>query len=301
MRTPLQIRECKPNELPTVIERLDQEFVFSKQRSVSLSKRFPNTLSFGNIKQIRVAVSDGVIRGALAIRMFEWVVKRQVCQGAMVGMVWVDSQHRGEGIGSRLLSSARQFLHESDVDFGVLWTGAPAFYERAGWFLSDRGLFGEVANRPTLPRIATVSCQPVVSADAALLERARASALPMRVVRNALDYYTVPMPAVDVLCLCAAGNDPADGFALVGEQDGFGYLYEMIAPSSLWSILWSAAAGRFDRFFANGHSHDPFAQWLAENRLVEWQPQHKTMWLRVSDRVHEGAMSSWHIPYYDWI
>jgi predicted N-acetyltransferase YhbS len=301
MRVPYEIRECKPSELTTVIERLDQEFVFSKQRSVSLSKRFPNTLSVAKIKQIRVAVSDGVICGALSIRMFEWVIKRQVWHGAMVGMVWVESQHRGEGIGSKLLSSARQFLHESDVDFGILWTGAPTFYERAGWFLSDLGLFGEVAKCSTSPRIATVSCQRVVSADAAWLERLRGNSLPMRVVRNALDYWTVPIPAVDVFCFSATSDNAAEGFALVGEQDGIGYLYEMIAPPSLWRIIWSAVAERFDRLFANGQSDDPFAQWLAENRLVEWQPQHKAMWLRVSGRVDNRAISSWHIPYYDWI
>ena len=176
----LQIRECEPKELPAVVERLDQEFVFSKQRSVSLSKRFPNTLSVDNIKQIRVAVSDEVILGALSIRMFEWVIKGQVWHGAMVGMVWVDSLHRGESIGSKLLASARQFLDEADVDFGVLWTEVPAFYERAGWFLSDRGLFGEAANRLSSSRIATVSWQPVVSVDAAWLEGLRASSLPMR-------------------------------------------------------------------------------------------------------------------------
>lgn len=303
---PLQLRQCKSEELPTVIKKLDQEFVFSKQRSVSLSIRFPDTLCVGNLAQIRVAVSDGVIRGCLSIRMFDWVVERQVWHGAMVGMVWVDSQHRGRGIGSKLLSSADEFLHESGVDFGVLWTGTPAFYERAGWFLSDRGLFGEAADRPATSRLATVSCRPVscrpvASVDSAWLERLRLSSAPMRVLRNARAYCAVPMPAVDVLCFSAVSKHAGEGFALVGEQDEIGYLYEMIAPPSLWSTLWSAVAERFPRVFVNGQSGDPFAGWLAEKQFVVWRPQLKAMWLRVSSRVEERCIRNWHIPYYDWI
>jgi GNAT superfamily N-acetyltransferase len=301
MRIPLQIRECKPNELPPVIERLDQEFVFGKLRSLSLSKRFPNTLFTDNIPNIRVAVLDGVICGALSIRMFDWVVEKHTWRGAMVGMVWVDSQHRGKGIGSNLLSSATRFLHETDVDFGVLWTGTPAFYERAGWFLSDCGLFGELANHPPSPCIDAVSCRPLVSVDGAWLERLRSNSLPMRVIRNALDYRTIPIPAVQVLCFSAQSKDSSEGFALVGEQDGIGYFYEMIAPPSLWGIIWTAVTERFGRLFVNGHSDDPFAQWLTESRLVLWRPQNKTMWFRVSGRIEGLCLDAWHIPYFDWI
>ena len=297
----LEIRECKPNELPAIIERLDQEFIFHKQRSLSLNKRFPNTLSVDNIENIRLAVSDEVLCGAYVIRMFDWVVERRAWHGAMVGMVWIDSQFRGKGIGSKLLSSATQFLHEKNVDFGVLWTGSPTFYERAGWFSNDCGVFGEVANRPTFPNIDTGSCRPLISADATWLERLRSSSLPMRVARNAIDYCTVPIPATYVLCFSAQSNDGSEGFALVGEQNGTGYFYEMVAPPSLWGIIWSYVTERFGRLFVNGHSDDPFAQWLAEEKLVAWRPQNKTMWLRISGRIDDFLIGAWHIPYFDWI
>ena len=300
MWPPIHIRHSSRQELPVVIDRLDQEFVFNKRRSLSLSKRFPHTLSVDNIDRVLVAATDGVICGALSIRMFEWVVEQQVWPAAMIGMVWVDSQHRGKGIGSSLLCLAAQLLRENNVAFGVLWTGNPAFYERAGWFSSDRGLFGEVAPPPTSPRIAAVSCRPLASEDVASLERLRSSWLAMRVVRHSLDYCTVPMPAVDVLCFSASSDD-GEGFALVGEEGGIAYFYEMIAPPCLWGTIWSGVTERFSRVFVNGHSDDPFAQWLAENRLVGWRPQHKTMWLRVSGRIEERSIRAWHIPYYDWI
>jgi GNAT superfamily N-acetyltransferase len=297
----LELRECRPDELPVVIERLDREFVFGKQRSVSLSKRFPNTLSADNVKRIRIAVSDGVILGTLSLRLFDWVAGGQLWRGAMIGMVWVDPRYRGAGIGSKLLASAEQLLQDCSVDFGVLWTGAPAFYERSGWFLSDCGVFGQVGTPQAAGHIPPVACLPVSSADPTWLERLRSHHLSMRVVRRAIDYSTVPLPATGVLCFSAAGNDAAEGFALVGEQGRNGYLYEMVAPPSLWGDLSAAAAGRFDRFYANGYSDEPFTQWLAGNGFVEWLPNCKTMWLRVSDRGNERIIASWQIPYYDWI
>jgi len=297
----LEIRSCKSNELPTVIERLDQEFVLNKQRSLSLSKRFPNTLSVENIEQIRVAVSDGVICGALSIRFFEWVAEKQAWYGAMIGMFWVDSLHRGKGVGSNLLSSAMQFLHEKGVDFGVCCTRIPDFFERAGWLVNDCGLFGEMTNRSDPLYIDTVKCQSVVSVNSDLLERLRSRSFSMHVARCALDYCTVPIPAINVLCFFAQNNDEIDGFAIVGEENGIGYFYEMVAPPVLWNVIWSAVTDRFSRLFVNGHSDDPFAQWLTEKRVVVWRPQNKSMWFRVSDRIKDFSIDTWHVSYFDWI
>ena len=296
----IKIRECEPRELPGVIDRLDQEFIFNKQHSLSLGKRFPNTLSLENIKQIRVAVSDGIILGSISIRMFRWVAQKHTWHGAMVGMVYIDPQYRGKGIGSDLLSSAMELLHEKDTDFGVLWTGSPVFYERAGWILNDRGLFGKAINRFNSPRSNTVSCRPLVSADSARLNRIRSALLPIRVMRSSLDYSTVPIPAVQLFCF-SAQNDEGEGYALVGEQDGIGYFYEMTAPSSLWSMIWYAVTERFGQLFVNGSSGDPFAQWLSDEKLVLWQPHNKAMWFDVSGRIEGFSIKAWHIPYFDWI
>lgn len=294
------VRQCTCDELPVIIDALDQEFVFNKHRSLSLSKRFPHTLSADNIDRVLVAVADGVICGSLSIRMFEWVSQKRLWPAAMIGMVWVDARHRNKGIGCSLLSSAAQLLREANVVFGVLWTGAPAFYQRAGWFLSDRGVFGKVTKCPTLERIAAVSCRPLASEDAARLESLRTSSHAVRLARKAIDYRTVPIPAADVLCFSAA-NSRGDGFALVGDEDGIGYLYEMNGPSCLWGTIMAAITEGFPRLFVNGCSDDPFAEWLAENELVVWQPQNMTMWHHVSADVEKDSIRGWHIPYFDRI
>lgn len=295
------IRDCQPAELSTIIDRLDQEFVFGKQRSLSLRKRFPNTISVENLQQVRVAVSEGELCGAHAIRMFNWLADEQTWRGAMIGMVWVDPRFRSQGIGRVLLDSATQFLREREVDFGVLWTGAHTFYERAGWFLDDRVFFGEAA-KCRLPLCGdAVSCRELASIEPTWLERVRSRFQPRRVARTPLDYRAVPIPALQVLCFSARNWDDGEGFALVGEQDGNGYFYEMAAPSVLWEPLWSAIAGRFDRLVVNGHRDDPFSKWLANEGHTVWHPQNKCMWLCVSHRLENDSMASWHIPYFDWI
>jgi hypothetical protein len=249
-----------------------------------------------------VAALDGVIQGVLILRMFEWLANQELWHGAMIGMVYIDPEHRGAGLGSRLLSSARHVMEEAGVDFGVLWTGNRAFYEHSGWFSSDRGVFGRATPCSTFACTDTlVSRLPAASADSFWIERLRAHALPMRVKRNSIDYCTVPIPAVDVTCFYVAGNRSGEGFALVGESNGVGYLYELTAPPPLWGPLWSAISEHFSRLCVNGLPCDSFAQWLDRNGLIEWAPQNKTMWLRVSDRLQESSVRTWHIPYYDWI
>ncbi|HEY3413513.1 MAG TPA: GNAT family N-acetyltransferase [Armatimonadota bacterium] len=296
-----EIRGCRPEELPAVIEGIDQEFITSKHRVLSLAQRFPGTLCRENTPRILVAISEAAICGALSIKPFEWAAPERNWHGAMIGMVWVDAQYRGTGIGGRLLSSATHFLYDSGVDFGVLWTGTPGFYERAGWRLNDSGLFGVAANHAGCTSGADVSCQPLVSVDVAWLENLRSRYLPKRVVRNAADYRTVPIPATRVLCFSAMNPDGSGGYALVGEEDGVGYLYEMVAPPALWDRIWGAVGERFARVYVNGQVDDPFSEWLAERDFVVWEPQHKTMWLSVNGSIGESDFDAWHIPYFDWI
>ena len=74
-----------------------------------------------------------------------------------------------------------------------------------------------------------------------------------------------------------------------------------VSISRAWGFIWSAVVKRFDRLFVNGQMDDRFAQWLAERGLIEWKPQRKCMWLRLSSRMENDFMNTWHIPYFDWI
>jgi predicted N-acetyltransferase YhbS len=292
------IRKCGTSELASVIGHLDQEFVFGKHRRLSLARRFPNTLSADNLGHINVAVADGTICGTIATRLFTWTDGQSQWQGGMIGMVWVNPVFRERGIGQRLLTAAGDALKSDGIDFGVLWTGIPAYYARKGWYSSDRGLFGEKRSAPPGQHGAEVTCHPLAAEDVPALEAIGYRHFPDRVTRGTVDYQTIPIPAIVVHCFLIRKGEE-NGYALVGEEDGTGYLYEAAAESTLWEALWSAIAERFDRLYVNGRLGDGFSSWLAENKYVDFQPQNKTMWLRVSDRSANARLDTWHIPFFD--
>jgi hypothetical protein len=219
----------------------------------------------------------------------------------MIGMVWVSPLFRRKGIGTTLLASTTEFLREQGVDFGLLWTGVPAVYTHAGWFISDRGLFGVAESDHYSGEVEATWCRPLTSLETSRLEDLRSRLLMMRVLRTKVDYRTVPIPAETVSCFLPPGSDGRQGFALVGNQGDTGFLYEAVAPLDLWRPLWSAILARYRRVFVNGHVGEPFTTWLRESERVVLRPQTKAMWLRVSGRIGEKIVQTWQVPYFDWI
>jgi len=296
----IRIRRCAPMDLPEIIASIDREFIFNKRRSLSMGRRYPNVMAAHNIEHILVAGAGRSICGALGIRVFDYAEGPRVWHGAMVGMVWVDPGFRGKGIGRALMEEAERVLKKERLDFGVLWTGIPGFYESSGWHLRDSSLFGEACacapSGDTVPAIA----EPLVPEAVARLERVRSVMESRRVIRKPSDYRVIPLPAVDVLCFWASGAE-GEGFALAGESEGEGYLYEIVAPPGLWDGLWTGLMGRFKRLWVNGRAGDPFARWLADRSYAFLQPQNKAMWYRVSRAVPLAPRENWHIPYFDRI
>ncbi len=296
----IRIRPCAPSDLPAVIAAVDREFIFDKGRSLSMARRYPNVLSLDNLGHILVAGSRRSICGALGIRTFDYADGPRVWRGAMIGMVWVDPRCRGKGLGRALMAEAERVLKEESLDFGVLWTGIPGFYEPGGWSPKDPSLFGEALAGSPAPGAAPAVPMPLSPEDAVRLERARACLESRRVIRKPADYRVIPTPAVEVLCFWASGTG-AEGYALAGEADGEGYLYEMVAPPELWDGLWSGLMGRFKRLWVNGRAGDPFSRWIADKGFALLRPQSKTMWHRLSRVASPAPWETWHIPYFDRI
>lgn len=296
----VSVQPCPSAQLPLVIAAVDQEFIFSKGRAISLGRRFPNVLSENNLEHILIAEYDGALCGATVIKVFDYACRQRTWRGAMVGMVWVDPRCRGLGVGRELMAEAERALHAEGLDFGVLWTGIPAFYERNGWFTGDISVFSEVKSLDPTENLSGVNCGNLAVGDWQRLEVARSSLAPPRVLRNPRDYQVIPVPAASVQCFSASAAG-SEGYALVGEADGTGYLYEIVAPPSLWDPLWTAIGGRFRRLFVNGKAGDLLAEWMAKEKKVLWERQGKTMWLPLSRDAVRAPLATWYIPYFDRI
>lgn len=273
----ITIRPCSPADLERLIPLLDAEFVFGKGRSISLRQRFPAVFCHDNLHHILLCADGEEIVAALAMRPFDWRDGSEIFRGAMIGMVYTQPARRGEGWASRLLTAAATQLRAEGVDFGVLWTGQPAFYARLGWEAADCSLLGEVELEPFSPQSADNVTTLPAQADAPL-----------------------PLPAERVDWLRCVDNDQA-AYALLGSHGTTGFLYELAGHPDSYAALWRAACRGRQRIFVNDRAGSPSWRWLTDHTRISWKNKNLAMWLPLSGRVAMPRLGQWHIPYSDRI
>jgi GNAT superfamily N-acetyltransferase len=296
----LEVGVCTTDEWTTLLACLDEEFVFKKKRSLSLVRRFPHTFDISNLNQIYVARSADAISAGVAIRLFDWYTPSRIWRGAMVGGVYTRPEQRGKGIASSILQTIQYKLVESGVDFGVLWTTIPKFYETLGWQHGDIGLFGEYIPPMTHRNDNQSSACAVSSCDIGWLESVRSNWVPERVSRSAVDYSAIPLPANSVEMFLAK-TASSNGYAVVGRAESVGYVYELIGHPSTFKYLWSDILQGFDRLYVNDRRDSLSYNWLANMPDIRWKPQHLAMWLPFSEDAGNANLENWYIPYLDRI
>lgn len=296
-----EIRSCQVAELDRLLPLLDEEFIFGKGRTVSLRLRFPKVFCSNNLHNILIYTAGDEIAAALAMFPFDWHVDGKIFRGAMIGAVYTHPAWRKQGLASRLLEAAALQMHEQKIDFGVLWTGQPAFYVRLGWQAADCSVLGEIEIDPSAA--AETESLPVIkkqAEEAALLDQIRCRVLKAMIVRHAEDYRQLPVPAENLeLLWCEHQGKVA--YALLGSNGGTGFLYELVGDADCFSALWRAVCRGQRRIVINDQVDSATCHWLTNHAGVIWQRKNLTMWLPVSKRVDMSCFAQWHITYYDRI
>lgn len=296
------IRTATPADLDRLLALLDEEFVFSRGRTLSFRKRFPTVYSPENAGNIMLAEENGAIVSALATKHFEWIDQGASFRGAMLGAVCTHPLHRGKGWASRVLAFARERLQQKGVDFGVLWTTAPAIYGRSGWATRDCGVLGEAKDVTHADREPNaVEASTIDSAEIQLIESIRRKHLTSRTVRNIGDFRHLPPPAEKVELLFHGQGTEQAGYALAGQNGDTGILYEMTGHSDSFHSLWKALCGRHRHILVNDHRDSASHRWLSHNTPVAWHDKPLAMWLPLSGQADLARISAWYIPYFDRI
>jgi predicted N-acetyltransferase YhbS len=291
MVAPVQIRACTPAELPALVALLDQEFIFSKGRSVSLAQRFPAALHADNCTNILVACRGGDIAAALAIKRFDWITPERVWCGAMIGLVYTRAAERGQGLASRLLGAAQEKLRAAGADFAVLFSAQPGFYRRLGWTASDGGVFGTF----TSDGGNAAGCIPVgANAIEALRLRNPGAHMP----RDSANYRTLPLPA-ERLEMRASPDGAA--YAIYGMQADCAYVYEFGGAPSGFAALWQDICAVPRTVHINERRGSTAQQWLSNMPGISWRDQALAMWLPLTEPACARHFSDWYIPYLDRI
>jgi predicted N-acetyltransferase YhbS len=277
---------CASGELAGLIERLDDEFIPGRGRTVSLAARFPRELSASNLDNLLVARQSGEIAGAIVVKRFRWIVPEREYAGAMLGMVWIAPKKRGAGLGLKLLSHVGVALQDS-VDFAVLWTGNPAFYARAGWKSADHGNLGRIDGNG----------QNAASRAAMDFERARAiwRRQPRRVERDASWQPPLP-PAAESLELF----EGTGAYALAGRREATLYCYEILGDETGFAAILDSMRASCAALYFNENTGSPSHTWLSR-RGVSWEKKPLAMWLPACERNPSGLRGDWYVPWLDRI
>lgn len=296
----LDIHRCKPDELEPLIHLLDEEFIFSKGRTISLRLRFPTVYCKDNLTNIILCTDGAAIVSTLAIRYFDWHVGNEIFRGAMIGAVYTHPGRRGQGWASRLLEVAATQLREHNIDFGVLWTGQPSFYARFGWIAADCSVLGSITPDNSSAEFSDAITRMPISAGASLAEAIRQCTLNSMTVRDPEDYQQLPLPAEHVDFLWRENQGKA-AYALLGSRGETGFLYELHGDSSCFPELWREICLNHRQIFVNDRTDSPSYRWLTDHANASWENKSLAMWLPLSKRVDIAHLEQWHIPYFDRI
>lgn len=291
---------CSSEDLCQVMRLLDEEFILSRQREVSLAVRFPEALSETNLHNIRVAYVDRVPCAVVVARQFDWIEGDRRWTGAMIGMVCTRPQYRGRGLASSVLKASQEALQRANCDFSVLWTAVPEFYGRLGWLKADNGVFGEAIGHEPESNV-QISPRVIDESAAAWIDEVRSLWLRERAIRTPSAYHVLPFPATSLELFACEVQEGQEGYAIVGRSGHTGFLYEMIGHPAAFHAIWSSIRARFGKLFVNDTSLGLSREWLSGNAHISWRPQRLAMWLPLSVQAREAPFGRWYISYLDRI
>lgn len=299
--TDMIVRSAAPADLERLISLLDQAFIFGKKRTISLRRRFPTVFCGDNLNNLILCLEGDEVVSSLTMRRFDWLDDGKLYHGAMIGAVYTNPQQRGRGLASRLLEAAAGRLRIAGVDFGVLWTTQPAFYERLGWSMADCGVLGEMEiDVPKTQYPGEVVRSPAEN-SAVAIEAIRRRQMNSTTLRHPDDYRQLPLPADSVEGLMLNRGEEYAGYALAGRAGDTVILYEMGGHPDCFPALWQAACCQCRHILVNERENSPSHRWLSKNTLLRWQPKALAMWLPLSQKMETIPVSQWYIPYFDRI
>ncbi len=301
MQTVTVVERASAQVLRSVTSMLDEEFVFRKQRTLSFSRRFPGVFCPDNASNTFVVRDQERILSSVTVKRARLLFHRRVLEFAMVGGVCTMPDARGNGLASCILRHLGLVLAEEGVDFAVLWTTSPGFYERLGWQAADNSVFGTLVRR--FPKVSApeVSHGPLVPQDMVLLEAIRACILPGRVIREAVDYQTIPLPAEEVERFAVEEASGWSAYALVGRLNDTGYVYEVVGETEALPSIWAAIGDAYQTVYVNDCAGSPSARWLDTQELVCFTPKNLAMWRIISSRIAMEQIQDLYVPFLDRI
>lgn len=277
----MEIRKSQPEELPEIISLLDNEFIYSKNRSISLQKRFPGLLVTENAQNLYVACDQAKLVSIVGVKHFRYHLGHELYKGAMIGGVFTRPSHRGKGYASKLMRHVGGELEKEGVDFVVLWTTIHQFYDQLGYSVRDTGCktilnTAEYLGNAKDQTYDFEKAKEPTSFKAVDDLRIRASNNSW-IERDLSQYSAIPIPAEATNVITISRNLVLEGYFIYGTNTSDCiYLYEAYAIKPLGGLVLSYLARTEHskkRIFLNHTALNSFY----EDSDLAWENQNLTM------------------------
>ena len=296
------VNPISKQELTDLIRLLNKALIHSRQRTLSFESRFSGVYDTDNLDKLFVAKADSRIISSVAVKHRQLIYNGTTLDLAMLGGVFTKPNYRGQGLASSILRYVETSLRQTEFDATVLWTTIPSFYERVGWNLWDIGLYGPLQKRKLLKASqTTVKCVSITTEAIKRLEEIRAKYLPCRVIRQPIDYQTIPFPAEKIECFKVVVDDEWKAYAISGRSNDIGYVYEIIGDPAVFIDLLSAIGGAYQKIYVNDYIGSPSAQWMDAHKLACLAPKNLAMWQILTSSLTMENMKPIYISFMDRI
>jgi predicted acetyltransferase len=206
---------------------------------------------------LRIARRGAAVAGALTLLpMGQWFGGRRVPMTG-VAAVAVAPEHRGDGVGLRLMRDAVAELHAAGVALSALYPATEPLYRRAGYERAGSRFEIRVPARALAAAGRAAPLRPAEAADDAAIRdacRTRAAACPGNLDRNAYIWERVREPRGEIAqgYVVEGPRGRIDGYVFFTQKRGDSYQYELNLTDLV--ALSPAAARRLLDFFADHRS-----------------------------------------------
>ncbi len=263
------------------LSSVDEEFIFSRGRTLSLVERFPRAFDRPTPENSVLGFCGADLVCGASIHELTLRLGTEQVRVAAVGAVWTHASFRGRGLGAQLLSEIIHRTRARGFLAIVLWSNLHSFYARSGFRLHDRGwaaeFIGEGLGGGAFPSLAEAAVDALWNESA--------------VVRSAMDWRNIPLPSVRTFIAERNGAR-----VIGGELDDRCFVYESSGDSARLREVLGLLHRRYRYLFVNSSPRE--RDLYAACGLV-LRPQSLTMWLPLT---REGELLvDVYVPYIDRI
>lgn len=143
-------RPPSETELNQIYTFLDQEL--RPNTSWSITNEYPLAFSKQNMSNIRVITENDEILSHAVMRPIHVKTQAGLFKIAAIGSVVTSSEHRNQGLSTKILESCLESAEKSGCEIAILWTSMHDFYRKLGFELAGSEMsvyWHREANIPT--------------------------------------------------------------------------------------------------------------------------------------------------------